>query len=84
MEKEDVSMIPKINWDEMEKQKQEQELAERKFSLELSKDQQRRDRIDCCLQVLSTLSEGYVSDMNLKNEATNLATRALIKELKGL
>jgi hypothetical protein len=68
----------------IEKKMKEMELKSAQFGLEYSRDQRKRDRVQSLLNVIETLSKGYVSDMNLKNEATNLATLSLIKELKSL
>ena len=74
----------KLDSSEVDKEMKVIELRSARFGLEYSKDQRKRERLDSLLRVIETLSKGYVQDMSLKNEATNLATQALIKELKNL
>ncbi len=68
--------------DRLEKRKQELDLEQMEFGMAYSRDQQKRERIDAMLKVIATVNEGYIKDMDLKNEAVTLAAKALVKELR--
>jgi hypothetical protein len=70
--------------DKLEKRKAELDLEQMEFGMAYSRDQQKRERIDAMLKVIATVNEGYIKDMDLKNEAVTLAAKALVKELKEL
>ena len=68
-----------------EKEYQEQvwdiELQERRFNLGYQKIAKKHEKVDMMLKVISTLSQGYVSDKTLKDEALNKAAKVLNSEL---
>ena len=58
------------------------ELQERRFNLSYQKIARKHEKIDMMLKVISTLSQGYVNDKTLKDEALNKAAQVLNSELQ--
>jgi hypothetical protein len=57
------------------------ELQERRFNLSYQKITKKHEKIDMMLKVISTLSQGYVSDKRLKDGALDKAAQVLNSEL---
>jgi hypothetical protein len=69
--------------EKLEKRKEELEVEQMEFGMAYSRDQQKRERIDAMLKVIATVNEGYIKNIDLKNEAVDLAAKALVKELRS-
>lgn len=58
------------------------ELQERRFNLSYQKIARKHEKIDMMLKVISTLSQGFVADKKLKDDALDKAAKVLNKELE--